>query len=81
MSLKPKYDFDEGLQRVEQSYQTLKDLAESASLAVLKDAHEILKDQSRVIDYIADQSQSVARNISALSQAIDALQLNHTSRF
>ncbi|KIW97684.1 uncharacterized protein Z519_01268 [Cladophialophora bantiana CBS 173.52] len=77
-SLKPKYDFEEGLQRVEHSYRTLKDLAESASLAVLKDTHEILKDQSRMIDSIADQSRSMVANISALTQAVDTLQLGYS---
>jgi hypothetical protein len=81
LSLKPKYDFDEGLQRVDDSYQTLTKLTEEAIAAVIVDSYETLKDQSRMIKYIADQSDYVATNIVTLSQAIDMVQINQSSKF
>ena len=81
VSLKPKFDFDEGLQRVEESYKALKGLVEEAIAAVVVDSYESLKHQSRMIDYIADQSDYVTTNIAALSQVVDALQINQTSKF
>lgn len=81
MSLKPKYDFDEGLQRVEESYKMLKQLVEEAIAALVVDSYETLKDQSRMIDYIANQSDYVATSIAALNEAVDTLQINQTSKF
>ena len=79
--MKPKYDFDEGLQRVEESYKTLKQIVKEAIAAVVVDSYETLKDQYRMIDYISDQSKYATTNIAALIQAVDALQINQTSKF
>lgn len=65
---------------MEHSYKALKDLATSAGLAVLKDAHDILEDQSRVIYCIAQQSRSLTTDIAALNKAIDVIQLNYKSK-
>lgn len=81
MSLKSKYNFDEGLQKVDESYQTLRQLTKEAIAAVVVDSYETLKDQSRMIEYIADQSDYVATNIATLSQAIELLQINQCSKF
>lgn len=81
VSPKPKFDFNERLQRVEKSHKTLKRLVKDTITAVTVDSHEILKDQSKMMDYIADQSDYVAINISTLSKVVDAVQINQTSKF
>lgn len=81
VALKPKYDFHAGLQQVEGSYKTLEALSIEAIAAVLVDSHETLKNQSRMIDYIADQTEYLATNITTLSNAVEALQLQQNSKF
>jgi hypothetical protein len=80
LTFKTKYDFDVALRKIEDSYQILKNLTRVASHAMLKDTHELLKDQSIIVDYVAEQSLSMVSNISALSQAIDLLQTNYSSK-
>ncbi len=80
LTFKTKYNFDIGLRKIEDSYQILKDLTRVASHAMLKDTQELLKDQSVVVDYVAEQSLSMASNISELSQAIDLLETNYSSK-
>lgn len=74
LSLKPKYDFNEGLQRVDDSYQTLMQLTKEVVTAVVMDSYETLKEQSKMIEYIVT-------DIAALNQAIDMVQINQSSEF
>jgi hypothetical protein len=80
LTFKTKYNFDVGIRKIEDSYQILKDLTQVASHAMLKDTHELLKDQSAVLDYVAEQSFSMVSNLSALNQAINNLQTNYSSK-
>lgn len=80
LTFKTKYDFDASLRKIEVSYQILKDLTRVASHAMLKDTHELLKDQSAVLDYVAEKSLSMDSNISALCRAINLLQTNQSSK-
>ena len=64
---------------MEESYKTLKQFVKEATTAVIKDSYETLKNQSRMVDYIADQSEYVATSIAALNQIIDTVQISEAS--
>ncbi len=80
VALKPRYDFDAGLQQVDDSHKALKALVKEAIVAVVVDSHETLKNQSRMIEYIADHTEYLATNIAALSHAVEVLQMHQNGK-
>lgn len=81
MAPKPKYDFDAGLRQIEESHKALRTLVKDACTAILVDSNEALKNQSQMIDYIADHSEYLAAHITTLNHAVEALQENQSSKF
>ena len=75
-----KYNFDEGLQRIQDSYDMLKTLVQNASYAMQKDMFELFNDQAAIVDYVAKQSLTMASNITSLSQALENLQIDQSSK-
>ena len=75
-----KYDFCKSIQKVQSSWKTLRIIIQAASSAMQMDMHELLRDQTTVVEYIADQSLIMASNITSLKSSLDALQLNQDSK-
>jgi len=75
-----KYDFDKGLERVQSSWKTLRILIQTTGSAMQMDMHELLRDQSAVVYYIADQSRMMASSITNLISSLDALQSSQNSK-
>ena len=76
-----KYDFDKGLQTVRDSYNVLKTLVEKAMLAMQNDMFELLNYQTANVNYLTEQSVTMALNIASLSSKLEAMELNQSSKF
>ena len=79
--LNSKYDFEEGVAKVEESYKMLRRLVKEATTTITVASYETLKQQSGIIDCIADYSKGMATQIAQLRQTVDSLQIDYTSEF